>query len=220
MKQTQTDWEAAYRRRETPWEKGKPHPALVDFLAENGPLAGEIFVPGCGSGHDVRALSTPANHVLGVDLAPFAIAKAGASPKIANEEYLLADLFALPAELNGRFDWVFEHTCFCAIDPTRTSMLRTIVRLLKPAGKLLAIFFINPDHDEEGPPYRVSTAELEEYFGQYFSVEREWVPARTHPGREAARADARAAPRRDVALRVLRGRRAGRPSVSLRLNHS
>ena len=58
MKQTQTDWEDAYQRRETPWEKGQPHPGLVDFLAENGPLAGEIFVPGCGSGHDVRALST------------------------------------------------------------------------------------------------------------------------------------------------------------------
>ena len=49
---------------------------------------------------------------------------------------------------------------------------------------MLAIFFINPDHDEDGPPFRVSTAELAEYFGEHFSVEREWVPARTHPGRE------------------------------------
>jgi SAM-dependent methyltransferase len=185
MKQTQTDWEDAYQRRETPWEKGKPHPALVDFLTENGPLAGEIFVPGCGSGHDARALTTRENHVVGVDLAPFAIAKAKARRKIAGEEYLLADLFALPRELDGRFDWVFEHTCLCAIDPARRDeYVITIVRLLKPGGRLLAIFFINPDHDEEGPPYRVSTAELQNYFGAYFSVEREWVPERTHPGRE------------------------------------
>jgi SAM-dependent methyltransferase len=185
VKQTQTDWEDAYQRRETPWEKGKPHPALVDFLAENGPLAGQIFVPGCGSGHDARALTTRENRVVGVDLAPFAIAKAKARRKIAREEYLLADLFALPRELDGRFDWVFEHTCFCAIDPARRDeYVTTIVRLLQPQGKLLAIFFINPDHDEEGPPYRVSTAELAEYFGRYFSVEGEWVPERTHPGRE------------------------------------
>jgi hypothetical protein len=78
---------------ETPWEKGIPHPALVDFLAENGPLTGEICVPGCGSGHDVRALSTPSNHVLGIDLATRAIATANSQPRIANEEYLLADLF-------------------------------------------------------------------------------------------------------------------------------
>lgn len=185
MKQTQTDWETAYRRRETPWEKGKPHPALVDFLAENGALTGEIFVPGCGSGHDVRALSTPINHVVGVDLAPFAIRKAKARRRIAHEEYFLGDLFALQPEFDGRFDWVFEHTCFCAIDPRRRhEYVSTIVRLLKPGGRLLAIFFINPDHDEPGPPYRVSTAELKEYFGEYFSVEREWVPTRTHPGRE------------------------------------
>ncbi|CAN5487917.1 hypothetical protein BH20VER3_BH20VER3_23980 [soil metagenome] len=185
MKQTQTDWEEAYQRRETPWEKGQPHPALVDFVAVNGPLEGEIFVPGCGSGHDVRALVTPENHVVGMDLASCAIKKAKARPAIAQEEYLLGDLFDLPAALNESFDWVFEHTCFCAIDPLRRrDYVDLIVRLLKPGGKLLAIFFINPDHDQEGPPYRVSAAELEEYFGRFFVVEKEWVPTRTHPGRE------------------------------------
>ena len=185
MKQTQTDWEAWYQRGDTPWEKGAAHPALTDFLAENGPLAGEIFVPGCGSGFDVRALSTPSNHVVGIDLAPFAIAKANSFPKVGREEYLLADLFALPAEFNRRFDLVFEHTCFCAIESEkRGQYVETVVRLLRPGGKLIAIFFINPDHDEPGPPYGVSRAELKELFGRYFSLEREWVPARTHPGRE------------------------------------
>jgi SAM-dependent methyltransferase len=185
MKQTQTDWEEAYQRRETPWEKGVPHPALVDFLAECRPLDGKIFVPGCGSGHDFRALSTRENQVLGVDLAPFAITKAKDRPVVGNEEYLLADLFNLPAKFNGQFDWVFEHTCFCAIDPKRRKdYVEAIVRVLKPGGKLLAIFFINPDHDEDGPPYGVSPAELETFFGPWFTLQREWVPARTHPGRE------------------------------------
>ena len=185
MYQTQHDWDELYRRRETPWEKGKPHPGLVDFLAQNGPLEGEIFVPGCGSGHDVRALSRKSNHVLGVDIAPRAIAKTGRCARVANEEYLLADLFSLPAKVDHQFDWIFEHTCFCAIDPTsRAQYVKTIVRLLRPRGNLLAIFFINPAHDEEGPPYRVSVAELDELFGPHFTLEREWVPAHTHPGRE------------------------------------
>ena len=185
MKQTQTDWDELYRRRETPWEKGKPHPALIDFVEHNGPLGGEIFVPGCGSGHDVRALSTTDNHVLGIDLATRAMTKAEAQPKVGNEQYLLADLFALPPKFDHQFDWVFEHTCFCAIDPSqRKAYVEVIVRLLKPGGMLLAIFFINPDHDEDGPPYRVSPTELEQFFGKDFTIEREWVPARTHPGRE------------------------------------
>lgn len=185
MKQAQTDWDELYRRRETPWEKGRPHPGLVDFLKENGPLAGEIFVPGCGSGQDARALSGAGNHVLGVDIAEQAIENANTRPKVAGEEYLQADLFSLPASLDHRFDWIFEHTCFCAIDPAlRERYVETIVRLLKPDGELLAIFFINPDHDEEGPPYRVSTTELKDLFGRFFLVKKEWVPARTHPGRE------------------------------------
>src|SRR5690349_18577859 len=133
MYYTQADWDELYRLRETPWEKGKPHPALVDFLSEHGPLTGDIFVPGCGSGHDVRALSTKANHILGVDIATRAIAKAQARAKIANEEFLLADLFNLPAQFDQQFDRVFEHTCFCAIDPAlRKQYVDTIVRLLKP----------------------------------------------------------------------------------------
>ena len=93
--------------------------------------------------------------------------------------------FDLPATFDRQFDWIFEHTCFCAIDPRRRSdYVKTIVRLLKARGRLLAIFFINPDHDEEGPPYRVSVEELEGFFGENFTVECEWVPARTLPGRE------------------------------------
>jgi SAM-dependent methyltransferase len=185
MYYTQADWDELYRRRETPWENGRAHPGLIDFLGENGLLGGEILVPGCGSGHDVRALSAKGNHVLGVDIASRAIAKARKAQPIGREEYLLADLFQLPATFDQRFDWVFEHTCFCAIDPKlRKNYVDTIVRLLKPGGGLLAIFFINPDHVEEGPPFGVSKAELEQFFGPYFEVEEEWVPARTHPGRE------------------------------------
>jgi SAM-dependent methyltransferase len=185
MNETQTDWEAWYQRGDTPWEKGAPHPALIDFLAQNGPLTGEVLVPGCGTGFDVRALSTGENHIIGIDLAPYAITKANSFPKVANEEYLLADLFALPAKFTGRFDVVFEHTCFCAIDPAmRAQYVETIVRLLKAGGELVAIFFINPDHDEEGPPYAVSRQELDERFGSRFVLEWEWVPARTHSGRE------------------------------------
>lgn len=185
MIQTQTDWENAYQRGETPWEKGKAHPALVDFLSNNGPVTGEILVPGCGYGYDVRALSTPANHVIGIDLAPFAISKAKTFPIVGREEYLLEDVFSLPAQFAHRFDSVFEHTCFCAIDPAmRARYVEAIVRALKPAGKINAIFFLNPDNDDEGPPYGVTRKELKQFFGTRFSIEDEWIPARTYEGRE------------------------------------
>ena len=117
MKQTQTDWDELYRRRETPWEKGKPHPALIDFLEERWAAPRKNFC----SGLRLRPRCARAQHrgeyVLGIDVATRAMAKAEARPRVGNEEYLLADLFDLPAKFDHQFDWVFEHTCFCAIDP-------------------------------------------------------------------------------------------------------
>ena len=64
-----TDWEQRYQTGDTPWDKGAPHPALVDFL-KTEPLHGKILVPGCGLGYDVRAIATKDNEVVGVDVAP------------------------------------------------------------------------------------------------------------------------------------------------------
>ena len=111
------DWDQFYRQGETPWEKGAPHPALIEWINEN-PLRGRVLVPGCGFGHDVRALAAAGAEVLGLDIAPFAIAAARAFPRCGHESYILADLFD-PGAVRGKFDWVFEHTCFCAIQLDR-----------------------------------------------------------------------------------------------------
>src|SRR5271168_4912958 len=51
-----TDWEARYQTGDMPWEKGEASPGLVDFLAGHPDLdRGTVAVPGCGTGHDVRA---------------------------------------------------------------------------------------------------------------------------------------------------------------------
>ena len=180
------DWEACYRRGETPWEKGKPHPALVEFL-RRVPLRGRGLVPGCGHGHDVRALASGADEVIGIDIAPAAIEAASSYPEVGGERYILGDLFDLPRPMRGSFDWVFEHTCFCAIPPARRAdYARSVAGALKPGGDLLAIFYLDPglDPGETGPPFGVSVEELDEIFGPYFTLRGEWVPSETYTGRD------------------------------------
>ena len=181
-----TDWEAQYQKSETPWEKGAPSPGLVDFLALE-PVRGWVLVPGCGFGHDVRALAAMAEEVVGLDIAPSAIEGAARFPRVKDEVYELANLFDLPPHLRGVFDWVWEQTCFCAIDPAmRTAYVEAVVSALKPGGRLLAIFYLDPGHDspDEGPPFGVSVAELDAFFLPHFDLVREWLPARAYPGRE------------------------------------
>jgi methyl halide transferase len=189
----ETDWESLYRAHETPWEKGAPAPALLDWLAQRGPLLGEVLVPGCGFGHDVRAIARVGGEkssVIGLDIAPSALSQARAFPPAATESYLELDLFRLPADLHGRFDWVFEHTCFCAIAPgQRANYVRSISDALRPNGSLLAIFYLNPWDPGEGPPgggppFGVTIAELDEHFGPLFSPAEQYVPMVAYPGRE------------------------------------
>ena len=89
-----------------------------------------------------------------------------------HETYVLADLFDLPVELTNRFQWVVEHTCFCAIEPgRRLEYVQGVLRALQPGGALLAIFFLNPWDPGEapeagGPPFAVTREELDELFGK------------------------------------------------------
>ena len=181
-----TDWEANYQKNETPWDKGAPSPGLVDFLAGE-PLRGRVLVPGCGFGHDVRALAAGADEVLGIDIAPSAVKGARTFPSVGGESYELADLFALPPRLRGSFDWVWEHTCFCAIEPgMRAAYVEAVAGALRPGGHLLAVFYLDPGpgHPDDGPPFGVSLAELDALFVPRFTLLREWLPQRAYPGRE------------------------------------
>jgi SAM-dependent methyltransferase len=181
-----SDWELRYATNDTPWEKGGPHPALVEFLRHT-PVPGRVLVPGCGFGHDVRALASTADEVVGLDLASAAIRGARAHPAVGGERYVRGDLFALPAALRGAFDWVFEHTCFCAIDlARRPDYVRAVASALMPGGRLLAIFYLHPDMDpgESGPPFGVEPADLDTLFASHFELEREWPVTSTYPGRE------------------------------------
>jgi len=184
--QMETNWEEKYQRNETPWNKGNPCPGLVEFL-QNNPVTGRVLVPGCGFGHDVRALALTADQVLGIDLAPSAIHAAKSFPPEGGEDYSCLDLFALPLDFCGSFAWVWEHTCFCAINPQRRpDYVRAVASALQPNGYLLAIFYLNPDNDQpEGePPFGTSPDELHQLFGSHFQLIRSWTPIANYPGRE------------------------------------
>lgn len=185
------DWESRYQSGDTPWEKGVQHPTLPLFLRQS-PLHGRVLVPGCGSGADVRAIAEAmkadkTGEVFGLDCAPSAVARAHAIPRIGQESYIQGDLFALPAEWEGSFDAVWEHTCFCAIDPaSRGDYARAVAKALRTGGILAAIFFLDPglDPGESGPPYGVTREELDALFTPAFELLRAEPVVATYPGRE------------------------------------
>ena len=186
------DWQQHYETGNTPWDRGRPAPALVDFLTSRGGLTGDVLVPGCGSGWDLLPLAeNSARHVTGIDIAPLAVAaasaRAGAFPAVT---VLLADLFtAAHGPLSQKFDWVWEHTCYCAIPPDRRpDYVRATAAALRPGGQLLGVFFLNPwdpDEDQEqGPPFGTTEEALTASFAPCFQLVESWRPAVAFTGRE------------------------------------
>lgn len=182
------EWQRRYEQNDTPWDKGVPAPALTTFLHQKQ-ISGRVLVPGCGRGHDVRALGAqPDTSVVGLDVSTLAIAQAKelasqATPDL-NVSFIVGDFFHLPAKLKRSFDWLVEHTCFCAIEPSRRpDYVRAAASALRTGGRIFGIFYLNPDKESE-PPFPVSKQQLSELFDPHFTLLEEWVPTDSFPGRE------------------------------------
>lgn len=178
------NWEQRYREEDTPWEKGAGAPPLRAWLARNRVL-GKVLVPGCGTGHDVRLLASQGADVLGLDVAKSAIMRAQSFPVAGGEHYQLGDFLQLSKALWGKFDWIFEHTCYCAIDPSQREAYREgVLRALKPGGILLGLFYpYTGNPPGEGPPYPTTLEELDTRFSSDFYLVRRWIPSVGYPGR-------------------------------------
>jgi SAM-dependent methyltransferase len=181
-----TNWDQLYRENETPWDRGEPAPPLVEYV-ESHTLTGHALVPGCGIGHDARFLAEQGCSVHGIDISDTALGKAksihdssGLYLKFENVDFL-CDANGLP---NSHFDLLFEHTCFCAINPSdRARYAKAARKVLKPNGLLLGIFFTDMEN-ANGPPYPSSRYDIQSLFSPNFEIVNVWKPARSFPGRE------------------------------------
>jgi methyl halide transferase len=160
---TPTDWEQRYQTGDMPWEKGEPAPGLIDFLAEHPQLPrGTVAIPGC-------------------DLAPSAIRHCCEKTAAAGLKADFAQADFLETTPPNPFDWLFEHTLFCAIQPARRDdYVKAVLRWLRPTGQFLAVHYMI--RDEQGPPFGVGQQELMERFLPHFELVRGWVP-RSYPNR-------------------------------------
>lgn len=186
-----TDWESRYQVGDTPWEKGRPAPPLVELLSKLDPKewgSGPVLVPGCGLGHDARALAELGMEVIGVDVSPSAIELANNSPQVGNETYELGDFLDAKWAGGRRFSAIWEHTCFCAIDPSdRGRYARSAAECLVDGGLLAGVFFLtpyDPGAESAGPPFASTIEEIEGCLDPWFHRVDGWVPLAAYPGRE------------------------------------
>ncbi|MEO8890342.1 MAG: methyltransferase domain-containing protein [Coleofasciculaceae cyanobacterium] len=165
-------WEERYQEQTPRWDLGEAAPGFLNLLnSENKPKPGKTAVLGCGRGYDAVLFAEHGFEVVGFDFAPTAITDSIslAQKSQSTATFLQRDIFDLATEFPHHFDYVVEHTCFCAIPPERRDEYVKLVRsILRPNGELIAVFFTH--NRPGGPPFGATPAEIRQYFEADFEV--------------------------------------------------
>ncbi len=170
-----TDWNQRYSGGNVPgWDLGRPSPVVLRLLPSVHHPPARVLIPGCGLGHDARALDRRGYRVVGMEIAPLAAERARATNGVDVRvmDFLAADF---SEQGLGVFDMLCEHTLFCAIEPDQRDLyVAAAARALRPGGKLFGAFldFDNAALKRPGPPYGTSASELLHRFSGSFEVER------------------------------------------------
>ena len=179
------------------FDAGLPLPALVNLVTSRPdivPPKGKVLIPGCGRGYAVEALSGQNRHVVGMDIAPIAVAAANeylTKRNITGTWKVIADRFfdfSSRKRNQGSFDLIYDYTFLSIIPPQwRTHWARRVSALLTPGGvALIAVFPIGSWTG--GPPWTMtvnSVGKMLERNGLERIFEKELLAdEEVHKGRE------------------------------------
>ena len=152
-----------------PWDLGQPAPPFIHFLTQHPTIApGKTAVVGSGLGNDALLF---AQH--GFEVTGFNKVKAGATQAAKDAAlsatFLQRDVFKLGNEFANQFDYVVEHTCYCAIDPARRDeYVQAVFEILKPGGHFIGLFWC---HDRQGgPPFGNDAEKVRDRFTTKFEI--------------------------------------------------
>lgn len=169
-------WEDMWRGGIDPGERfdgGRIAPFLAAKLSRGDlNVAGKTcLVPGCGRGYDCLAFAKAgASKAIGLELSPTAVKRAtehkanlGLDHDLAaRSSYQQADFFEFPTANEDSFDFGYDYTFLCAMQPTqREAWAKTWAALIAPGGQLLTMMFPVDSERKGGPPFAV-TPELYE----------------------------------------------------------
>jgi cyclopropane fatty-acyl-phospholipid synthase-like methyltransferase len=168
-------WDDAYTHNRTPWDIGRPQPAIARIEA-----AGELIEPvldlGCGSGEHALLAATSGLEVAGVDISQLAIerARAKARARGLSANFLVGDVLALDelARLDPPFRTVLDVGCFHTFpNADRPVYASSVASVVEGGGVLHLLCFSEYTPGTEGPR-RVTEAEIRATFSRDWRVDR------------------------------------------------
>jgi thiopurine S-methyltransferase len=181
-------WLERWERQETGFHQDEFNPYLRQYWQEmliDDPHC-MVFVPLCGKSRDMLWLHEKGHRILGVELSGIAVQsfyqENGYVPKHSTHEkfelceaddisILCGDFFDLGKEDLEQVKAVYDRASLVALPPEmRQRYARHLASILPPGTQILLITFDYPQIEMQGPPFAVSTGEVEVLYRDFAKV--------------------------------------------------
>jgi hypothetical protein len=134
-----------------PWADLVPNPNLVSWQSRNKVSAGRALVIACGLGDDAEFLAEHGMEVTAFDISQTCVDWCKERFPKSPVAYQCEDLFELPQEWRGHFDFIFEaNTLQCLPESEQATAMGCIADCLAVDGDLLICARLREDDDERG----------------------------------------------------------------------
>ena len=158
--------EAADGHAIVPWDRGAPHPLLVEWIEQVPVPAGRrTLVVGSGLGEDAAYLAAQGYRVIAFDISGSAIDAPRPRFSTSPVEFRVAHQLKPPPEWRHHIDLGVESdTQHAQPVPLRPTVVLHVGRFVGPGGILLLLAAARDDGDPvDGPPWPLTRADIESF---------------------------------------------------------
>jgi cyclopropane fatty-acyl-phospholipid synthase-like methyltransferase len=167
-------WDEAYQHENTPWDIGRPQPAIVR-IAEWGGFIEPVLDSGCGSGENALLAASMGLEVKGVDLSQTAIerARGKARQRGLSVEFIVGDVLALDQidRLEPPFRTIIDTGCFHTFVNADRPLYASSLAAVTETGAVLHLLCFSEDTPGTDGPRRVTQGQIFTTFSGDWQVE-------------------------------------------------
>lgn len=179
-------WQGKWNRREIGFHQSEAHPYLIRFLPQFDLHRGaRILVPLCGKSLDMCWMLAEGYKVVGVELVETAVIEffeeIGVTPNITKDgdhtryaaeaiDIWVGDIFTLTPQQIGPVDFIYDRAALVALPKEMTAEYASQLIILSGGAPQMLIGFEYDQAKMEGPPFALSDAEIQSYYGQSYET--------------------------------------------------
>lgn len=182
-------WISRWNRGKTGFHMKNGYPGLErNWQRLNLTTVPVVLVPLAGKSPDIMWLSEKSKKVIAVEISEIAIEQFFADNKLnktieryagfdvysaGNISFWCGDLMKLPRKTLPSIDLIYDKGSIVALPPDRrTNYIKKLISLCSPDTNILMHLISYPGQSMPGPPFSVTTEDIERGFGHLFMIQQ------------------------------------------------